>query len=387
MKIVTPVLLLAAGAYGAWWMIESRPDVETRPPARVVPMVRVMPVRMENRQLRVISQGTVVPRTESDLVAEVAGRVTFVSPALAAGGFFEDGELLLTIDRADYELALSRAEAEIAQALLRLEQEKAEAEVARREWEQLGSLADAPPLVLRRPQLIQVETSLGAAQAAFEQARRDLERTEVRAPYAGRVRQKSVDVGQYVARGARLARIYAVDVAEIRLPLPDRELAFIDLALSHRGGAVEWTGPEVLVRTEFAGRLHAWRGRIARTEGEIDPQTRMVYVVAQVSDPYGPGADSSRPPLAVGMFVEAEILGRWVNRVVVLPRTAVRDSGQVYVVDSEGTLRFREVEVLRWESEQVIVSSGLREGEMVCLSPLETAVDGMAVEVAGEETP
>jgi len=385
LKIIIPLAFLGAGAYGVLRLIETRPVVETKPAEKVIPTVRVIPVMKEEVNLTVYSQGTVSPRTVTELVPEVAGRVTFVSPSLAAGGFFDEGEVLLKIDRYDYELALIRARSDVAQAQVRLEQEVAESEVAAKEWDELGRGDEASPLVLRKPQLAQAEAALQAARAALSQAERDLDRTNIVAPFVGRVRTKHVDIGQFVSRGIAVAQLYSVDVAEVRLPLPDEELAFVDIPLSYRGDRAKRRGPAVLLKAIFAGKEHTWKGRIVRTEGEIDASTRMLYAVAEVSDPYGRGADRNRPPLAVGMFVEAEIRGDSVKDVIILPRAAIRGSDMVYVIDADNNLRFREVEVFRREKTRVILISGLEEGELVCVSPLETVVDGMPVRAIPSE--
>jgi multidrug efflux pump subunit AcrA (membrane-fusion protein) len=218
------------------------------------------------------------------------------------------------------------------------------------------------------------------------------------------VRNERVDVGQFVSRGVAIATLYAVDYAEVRLPIPDRELAYVDLPLAYRPGNGSETGMETIaaddgspvrLHAEFAGREHVWTGRIVRTEGEIDPKSRMIHAVARVEDPYARKADSARPPLAVGLFVEAEILGRSVDAAVMLPRAALRrdeagpgepsrDGHFVLVVNDDSRLEFRPVEVLRSEREEVVIGAGLASGERVCVSPLRAPVDGMAVRVAGE---
>ncbi len=378
-KVLAPLLVLAGGAYGAWYLVRTRPPVETQPPEVIVPLVRTQTAIAKSVQFKVQAQGTVVPRTESALVPEVSGRVVDVSSSLADGAFFEEGEVLLRIEPQDFELAVVRTEAEVARASHRLEIEKAEAEVARREWESLGSGEKPSPLVLRQPQLAEARAALASAQAALKQAERNLERTVLRAPYTGRVRQKNVDVGQYVTVGSAVARLYSVDYAEVRLPIPDDQLAFVRLPFDYRDGSRRPSGPRVRLSAEFAGRTHHWSGRIVRTEGEIDPQSRMIHAVAQVEDPYGRQGPAGRPPLAVGLFVQAEIFGKQARGVFVLPRAALRGPDRLIVVDSENRLRFREVEVLRSQGEQVIVGQGLQEGERVLLSPLDTAVEGMRV--------
>lgn len=378
LRILLPLAVVALGVIGAVAMIRSRPEVATKQPEVPPPLVRVMNVDLEEIRLSVSAQGTVTPRTESSLVAEVAGRVISASDALVAGGFFEKEEILLTIDPRDYELAEVRARARVAEAQVRVEREEEEANVARKEWKDLGR-GEPTPLVLRAPQLAEARASLEAAQADLEKARLDLERTRVRAPFAGRVREKKVGVGQYVTPSAPVALVYAVDYAEVRLPIPDSELAFLDLPLDYREGGGRSRGPEVLLEASFAGKSHRWSGIIVRTEGELDPRSRMIHAVAQVKNPYGRGEDPDRPPLAVGMFVQAEIMGRSVKEVAVLPRSALRSSGQVLVIDGEDRLHFRDVKILRSGRESVIVSEGLATGDRVCISPLEAAVDGMKV--------
>ncbi|HIA50284.1 MAG TPA: efflux RND transporter periplasmic adaptor subunit, partial [Acidobacteria bacterium] len=325
---------------------------------------------------------TVEPRTESQLVSEVSGRIVEVSPSFVAGGFFEAGDILFKTDPHDYEQTLVQRKAEIENARLRILQEEAEAEVAQWGWDRIGS-GQARPLTLREPQIASARAELAAAEANLKTAQRNLERTEVRAPYAGRVREKNVDVGQFVTVGAPVARIYAVDAAEVRLPLPDEDLAYLDLPLNYRGESGRIRGPVVTLRAGFAGRIHEWQGRIVRTEGEIDPRTRMVHVVAEVPDPYGRGPDPTRPPLAAGMFVEAEIVGRTVENVAVVPRAALRSPGQVLIVDADSRLRFRDVDVLRATTDELFILDGLETGDRVNISPVEVVSDGMEVATSG----
>ena len=380
LKALLPVVIVAAAGFAAITMILNRPPVETLTPVVEPPGVRVHEVTLDDAALTVTSQGTVRPRTESQLVPEIAGRVTWVAASFAEGGFFEAGDVLVRIDPFDYEQMLVSARSQLAQARLRLAQEEAEAEVAQREWDTLGR-GDPRELALRKPQLDDARASVAAAEASVERATRDLERAEIVAPYAGRVRTKNVDIGQYVRVGDALATVYSVDVAEIRLPLPDDELAYLDLPLSYRG-VEQRVQPAVTLRATFAGETHAWNGRIVRTESEIDSVSRMVHAVAEVADPYAPGLNPNRPPLAVGMYVEAEISGRTVRDVAVLPRQALRGRDQVLVVTPEDRLAFRTVDVLRTSTASVIVRAGLQPGELVVISPLDTPTDGMRVQLA-----
>lgn len=378
LMILLPMLLLAVGGLATRALILSFETPEAPPREVQPPLVRVVPARLETMRLIVRAEGTVAPRTESQLVAEVSGRVVEVSPSLAAGGFFEAGEVLLKIERREYELAITRAQAAIEQAKLRLTTERETATIARQEWDELGK-GEPSPLLFREPQIAEVQASLAAAEAGLRQAQYDLERTVILAPFAGRVRSKQVDVGQFVQRGMAVATLYSVDVAEVKLPIPNAELEFCTLPLAYRDSTTTGDGPTVRLTARFAGRNHVWKGRIVRTEGEIDARTRMVNAIAQVDDPYARGSSTGRPPLAVGMFVQAEIDGNVVRNVAELPRTALRTDNMVYVIDSADRLRFREVDVLRRQRERVLVRAGLEDGERVCVSTLETAVNGMQV--------
>lgn len=382
LKIGLPLLVLALGAYGALIIIRAKVEPEKRPPEISLPLVHVMEVKSQTYQLKVRTEGTVMPKTTSQLTSEVSGRVVWVSPALVSGGFFNAEEVLLRIDSRVYQLAVVRARSAVAQAKLKLATEEQEATLAKQEWENLGT-GSPTTLVLREPQINEAKASLAAAEASLEQAQYDLERTKVRAPYDGRVWSESVDIGEFVAPGGALARLYGIDFAEVRLPIPDGELAFLDLPLAYRGQSRSGRGTEVILRAEFAGNVHKWAGRIFRTEGEIDPQTGMVHAIAEVKDPYGRSSDRSRPPLAVGMFVEAEIKGKWVNDVVVVPRSVLRRN-QVPVVDQTDRLYYRKVDILRAEHDKLLIVSGLSEGERVCVSVLQTPIEGMKVQVVDD---
>jgi len=343
-----------------------------------------MTVERGSVPLVVRAEGTVRARSESELVPEVSGRVSSVSDSLRPGGFFERGDVLLTIDSSDYDIELRRARAnhERTQGELEL----AEQNLARQEGLISRDASSQALLDDTRARVRITRAGVESTRAALERAARDLERTELRAPFAGRVLEEHVDVGQFIARGSSVATLYAIDVAEIRLPIPDDELAHLGLPLDYRGSAQgeaanAEAGPEVQIHARFAGRDHTWAGRVVRTEGQIDPTTRMVHVVVEVRDPYARGTDAERPPLAVGLFVEAEIRGRIANEVAVLPRRVLRGSTRVWVIDAEDRLRARTVEVLRAERERVIVSAGLEAGERVLVSALDTPVDGMLVEV------
>ena len=400
---ISPLLVLALAIWGALIFYENRPKPTTRVPETPAPIVRIQEILFQDVATRISAQGTVSPRTEISLFPEVPGRVVWISPSMADGGFFETNEVLLKIDPRDFKLEITQAKLQVARAELQLAREDAEAEVARKEWKSLG-LEKPSPLTLREPQLAEARALVESARASLRKTELDLERTELRAQFSGRVRQKMVDIGQVVTPGSALATLYSVDFAEVRLPISYDDLAYVNLPVNYRGENANESGPSVTIRARLGGRVHSWVGRIVRTDGEIDPRTRLVHAIAQVENPYGRGADPDRPPLAVGLFVTAEIEGKTLSRVATLPRSSVRgeiapaersngyngDStasvglayvARVLVVDRAEKLHFRKVRIVRIQHDTVLVSRGLEEGDQVCLTMLEAPVEGMTVRV------
>jgi RND family efflux transporter MFP subunit len=393
MKAIMPLAIIAVAALIVLIVKLTEPGVEAGTAPVNAPLVTVIEVQPRVMQLSVKTQGTVMPRTESDLIPQVSGEVIWVSPRLVSGGFFEAEDPLLRIDPSDQQVELEAARAVVART--RSEFARAKTEIERqRSLAQQGVASQAR--IDDAEKAFQVaEAELREQLAKLARAERDLDRTEIRAPYQGRVRTEQVDVGQFVSRGVPIAKLYATDYAEVRLPLPDRDLFYLDIPFDLSGERVDpdgdWKktelGPEVQLRAEFAGEPRTWIGRIVRTEGEIDAKSRMVHLVARVEDPYGQKGMTGSAPLAVGLFVDAEIQGRTVENVFVLPRTALRtDVGTdlVYVVDAGDRLRFKNVDVLRADREDVVISGGLRPGDRVCVSPLAAAVDGMSVRVISD---
>ncbi len=379
-KVLIPVAIVLAGFGLAAIIIATGPKLEPQPPPSNAPLVRAWQAQPQSVRLSSFTHGSVLPRTESELIPEVSGRVIYMSPSLVSGGFFKKGDTLLKIDPLDYEVALEQAKAALASS-------ESELTNARKAHERQLNLAKKQSTsesqrddALNRMQ--SAEAALREARARLSRAERDLERTTLLAPFEGRVRSERVDVGQFVTRGAPIASLYSTDYAEVRLPIHDEELAFLDLPLVGTNGEGQ-PSPRAILRARFAGGEHEWEGAIVRTEGELDPKTRMINVVAQVEAPYT--RIGNRPPLAVGLFVEAEILGHEVEDIFVLPRSALQANDQVYIIDGDNRLEFRDVDVLRIVDEDVYVRSGIRPGELVCLSTLNTAVEGMAVRPLSDE--
>jgi len=388
LKIVVPIVILAAGVLGFGALLSTKPEVESTQPEPVLPLVRVITVERQDVPLVVRAQGTVRPRTETTLVSQVSAEVVSVSPSFEVGGFFGRNDVLVELDDRDYQLVVEKAKAQVAQAELRLTEQLAEARVAQDEWRELG-VGEPEPLALREPQIAEARAVLAAAKADLQRARLDLDRTVIRAPFGGRLAEKAVDVGQYVSHGQPLATVHAIDYAEVRLPIPHQELRFLDVPVGYRDSDASGPEPFVALTSNFTGRETTWPARIVRTEGEVDDKTRMIYLVARVIDPYGRNGDSTRPPFAVGLFVDAEIAGKVVHDAVLLPREALRDGeDRVLIVDEGDRLRYREVEVVRLQGEEAVIEGGsFGTGERVCISPLEVVVDGMRVRTLDVERP
>jgi multidrug efflux system membrane fusion protein len=382
LKILLPVAVLLASLAGAAAIIAQRPPLESAPPAHDPPAVRVRVAQPEKVRLNVHSQGVVAARTEIDLVPEVSGKVVHVHPAFAAGGYFEAGEVLLAVDHRDYDNAIVKAEARVAEARRGIAQERAAAVQARGEWRVLGE-GEPTPLALHEPQLAEARARLKEAEAELADARLKRARCELRAPFSGRVRDKRVGIGQSLVAGEKLARIYSVDVAEIRLPIAPDQAFYLDLPPDGPGRGKRRPGPGVTLSARFGGETLRWPGRIARTEGVMEESTGLLFVVAEVADPYGDR--QGRAPLRVGMFVQAEIEGRELGDVYVLPQGVLNAAEEALLVDEEGRLRRRRLDVLRSEPDRVLIRGGLNPGDRVVVVGVDMPVEGMKVRIeAGE---
>lgn len=372
-KILYPILVLAGGIGLAALIAVNEPQMETETYEPLAPTVRVTRVEVDNEYLKISSQGTIQPRTQSELIPEVNGRVVWMSPSLIGGGSFAQDDILLRIDDADYRTALQRAEANLKRS--RVEHEFASDELKRLKSLHKQKLASQQQLDNARRVAQVAEANLLEGRATLEQAERDLARTELKAPFDGLVRSEKVDTGQFVTRGSSIATIYATDYVEVRLPIATDQLIYLGLPISTRGQIPEEIRPPVAISTYLGEHRIEWAGELMRLEAEIDERSRMLYGVTRLQQDLA----DTRPILSVGLFVHAEIRGRLAEGVIRLPRSAMRDDNQVLVVDADNRLSFRKVSVLRLEHDDMLIRSGLADGELVCISPLQTVVDGMLV--------
>lgn len=338
------------------------------------PIVDVRSITVEPMTLQVDSYGVVQPKYETELVAQVSGQIVELSDTFVRGGFIKQGQLLARIDPNDYEAALIDAEATMASARASLETERAQGRVAEQEWKRITDTSPTE-LSLRKPQLAQELARVKSAQASILRAKRNLERTEIRAPYDAMIESRNVGLGSFVGTGSMLGKLLGTAVAEVRLPVADNQLEF--LVNQGQNAKVNLIGT-------FAGKETIWTAHIARSEGVIDSKSRMSYLVAEVNDPYALMSNNSVTPVRYGSYVNAKILGLEISQATSVPRHLV-DNGKIAILDSESKLHYAEIDIVRQDGRNVIVSNGLGDGDQIIVSALDYPIDGMKLALIDDE--
>jgi RND family efflux transporter MFP subunit len=378
--IAAPIAIIAVlGVGGVAVLSALKPEPEKAEEARIGLNVFAEKVRKGDLQITVEAQGEVRPRREIIVAPQISGRISYVSPDFIDGGFIKQGQLLVRVEAADYELAVVRARSGVASAEQGLTREIAEAELAQQDIEDLG-ITNVSPLARREPQLAQARAALDAAKAQLKDAELALERTAVYAPFSGRVWERDVDIGQVVATGQSLGRIFANDVVEVSLPLDDEEMGRLGLPLAFAASETQ-PGPKVDFSAVVGGVERHWTGEVVRTAAAVNSQTRQINVIAELKDPYGKGADNGAP-MAPGLFVNAVIEGKTIPDVLIAPRAALRGDDRIFIGNAdEGTLSIRTVDLIYSDTHGAYVRSGIEPGEFAITSPIQAAFDGMNVTV------
>ena len=383
-NILTALVILVLGAAISIVLVKIGKKPERLAPPAARPVVSAFIVSSETDPVRVRSYGSVKAKRSVSVVTRVNGEVLEKSPHFEAGGYFSKGQTLLKIEDTDYVLAVEQARANVAQSEYNLARAEEEAQVAQREWERIGNEgfdsadgSEPTALVMHEPQLKLARANLEAAKAAQTQAELNLERCNISAPFDGRVLDTGIDAGQFIRSGTALGTIYATDIAEVTVSIADDDLAWITVNYDAADGGVP-----VDVRADFAGDEHHWQGRAVRLGGAVDSRSRLVSVVVEIPDPYE--RSGNRPPLIEGMFVDVLFNADPPAGSVVIPRTALRPGDQVWVIDEQGKLRIRDVQVARAGVEQAIITDGLASGDRICTSNLQYVTDGMPVLVEGD---
>jgi RND family efflux transporter MFP subunit len=378
LKIFLPIIIILVGVIITIGLVKIRSTPQRVAKTYNGPLVEVMVATKMKKQIVVPGTGTVQPTQEADITPRVSGQVQYISSQMVEGGFSKKGELLFSIEKIDYELALERAKASLAQAELELIRNKSLAEIAQLEWSRIDQTENdrqATPLTLYEPQLKAAEAQVASARSAVKQAELELKRTVVRAPFNCYVKNEQIDVGQYVRAGNKVASVAGTDAVEIVIPLQLEELAWLQVPRNGKSG----DGSVATVRMFIGEKLNEWQGRIVRSYGEIDPRTRMAKVVVAVKDPFGKKQKNTEPPaeLSPGMFAEVLLHGTEMPDVFVIPRGAVRDDDTIWTVDENKKLLIKKVKIVRRERQEVLVTAGLEAGDQVILTGLAAAADGM----------
>jgi RND family efflux transporter MFP subunit len=376
LKIIAPILVLAVSIVVVQVLSAAKPTPEKKEESQRLISLYVDEVKSDMVTLSVQTQGEVRPKTEIDLIPQVSGRIVAISGSFAEGAEFNPGTTLIKIDDTDYKLDVIRAEASVAGAQVALERELANAKIKEEQWRDKRNSGEPTDYALNKLQVLEARAMLRAAEADLKEARLNVTRTEISVPFLGRVREKNVGIGQYVAAGTRLGRVFSTDTVEIRLPLTDTQLAELNLPMGFMADGLN--APVVHFKAMVGRHEHFWTGHIVRINASVDQQTRLIYAIAEVDDPYGAGSDGGAP-LAVGMFVSAEIAGVTSQSAMVLPRMALRNADKVYVINDENRLEIRTVKILSTTEDQVLVTSGVKPGDKVVTSTIPAAVDGMEV--------
>ena len=374
LKVAIPLVILLVAAAAMALMFMSKKAPEKKEIEEKAFLVEVSAVQKQDLNFIVKSQGTALPKLQTILSAQVNGKIVSVSSSFIPGGMFKKGDVLIQLERADYQSELKLAEAELARAEAALMEERARGKVAAQEWKSINS-GVAPELGLRKPQLAKEIANVKAAEAQLERAQRNLARTSIQAPYDGLVKDKQADIGQFISAGVKIATLYGTDVAEIRMPLSDNDLAFLELGTQDLGVT------PVSLQANVAGNDVLWQGVLARNEGVLDENSRVIYAVAQIDDPYLRKSSATGVQLKFGRFLQAQIIGNRALGLVVLPRDVMRLDGTVLVVDNESKLGIRQVQVQRADENNVYISGGLARGELIATSVVPNPYNGMAVRI------
>jgi len=346
-------------------------------------LVETQVVTARDYQITLESYGSVQPRTQSILVAQVSGQIVSVNPNVRDGGFFEEGDILATIDARDYEANVRIAAATLMDAHQVLAEADARTTQAREDWERLGNSGEAPDLVLRLPQLEAAKARVISAESTLQKSELDLERTNIVAPFAGRILRKLADVGRVVSPNTQLAEIYATDYVEIRLPLRNRDLSFINLPEAYRySDAKDRAAGKVEIQSELGGQ-ETWDATLVRTEGAIDETARQLHVIAQIDDPFGPGSEG-RAPIKIGQYVTATLEGKTVPAAIVIPNTTIYQGSYVYIVEDD-VLSRRDIDIVWQNDAEAIVGAGLEPGNALVSTPLGQVTSGIRVSIVGQE--
>lgn len=380
--VLAPIAIILVAVIGLIIFTVLSPKPAKKPVIIKAPLVEVKNIVRQDVGFVIASQGSVLPRTQTQLISEVSGQITFVNEKFNIGGFFTQGEVLLSIDDINYQVALLQAQSQLDAAKAMLIEEQAKKDQAEEQWLLTKrALSEAPVLALRLPQLQKAKADIKAAKANVIGAEVKLARTKIIIPYDAIVKEKQVDIGQYVSMGSALTTIFAVDYAEVRLPIKPRDVGFLNLP---KINAQQSSRSTVDIYTKVNGIEHRWASNLTRYEGEVDSRSRVHYVIAQIDDPYRVLSSSKHQELRIGSFVNANISGKEVKDIVTIPRDALHGANRVYLVDKDNKLHIQEINILRNDATYVYSHDSFGAGFRLVTTQMQAPVEGMALRVLGE---
>lgn len=382
-KIGVPAALIVIGFIIMKALVSSHPTAVKEVKKDPGILVEVMEAEKKEVSITVKGTGTVRAAREISVIPQVSGEVIYTAPGLDAGGFFEKGVVLFKIEDTDYRLALEQAGSLKANAEYELAKIESQAEIAHNEWDVINKENEPPPnpLVLYVPQLKSAKAALASASAKVDQAMLNLARTEIKTSFSTRIKSENIEIGQYVKSGSSVAVLAGTDIAEIAVPLTTEQLRWLNVP--RHGGRLN--GDDATASLNIGGTIYKWDGHVVRSTGEVDQQSRMMQVIVEIKDPYGLKEKvGTRPALAAGSFVGVVIKGKYLKDVFVIPRTAFRDNSTVWTMDKDNMLKIKEVKTLRLERDRVIISKGIDDGDMIVLTNLSGAANGMKLRTTKE---
>jgi RND family efflux transporter MFP subunit len=371
--------LVGVAAYTLLQITAPQPAPRLEAPRPI--SVKVEPAIRTLTRPTIVAFGEVRPAVRTELVAQVGGKVVATSAAFIEGGNFTPDDVLLSIEDTDYRAAMEEVVARVAAAKLELEQALADADVARK---QLAAQSNPSPLALREPQVARAESALRAAQTSLSLAKTNLERTQISLPYTGRVENKFVDLGQYVNPGKVLGTVFGTDVVQVRLPLTTNQLVALAVPIGYQGTADG--GLSTTLTATLGGAVHRWQGTLTGLDAAIDPSTRTVYGTVIIQDPYSESSSVVDMPLAVGLYVDAEVEGRLMVDAVQIPAEGLRAGDKVFVLTGEGLLDIRQADVVHRSRSNALLSAGVEPGEQIVVSAIRNPVRGMRLQTIESAT-
>ncbi|RVU86133.1 efflux RND transporter periplasmic adaptor subunit [Leucothrix sargassi] len=385
MKQLILIIALIAGSISlVSYLIKTKPEPRKRVRQPTIPVVEIMTPQLQTYTQRIKASGSVETNRSTNLISEVSGKITSIDPKFQEGNYFLAGQQLLTIDNTNYRNAIIIATAEVAQNELAVKTEQNLANLASREMQLLGNSRNLSEIASRKPQVAAAIANLEAARVKLQQARDDLSKTRIMAPYDGRLLSSSVDVGQYVTPGTQLGQIYSTDYVEVRLPLSLGEYQQLSLPESYSNQQIDSNQlPPVEFSATLGNQTYKWEGRVSRVAAAMDARTRQIPVIARIDNPFRKSSNGA-PPVKIGQFLEANIIGDKINNVYIIPTSATRQNREVMMFD-EGVIRIRPIEVLASENDKLVISGdSIPPNAKLITTPMPSAKNGMAVRLAGE---